>query len=114
MVHLYAGLKMGITEHPITTRKHPNMTDTATCVPCSEGTGLLSARQIEEAQTLLPSWTFQQGKIEKRFEFKGFAKAVQMANLVAWHSDKMGHELSGKATVQLINKRHQLQPTLPV
>ncbi len=72
-------------------RKHPDMKDSATCVPCSEGTGLLNARQIEEAQALLPSWTFAAGKIVKRYEFKGFGKAVQMANLVAWHSEKMGH-----------------------
>lgn len=29
--------------------------------------------------------------ITRRFTFKGFAKATQMANLCAWHGDKMDH-----------------------
>lgn len=29
--------------------------------------------------------------IRRRFEFKGFAKAVEMANLAAWLGNKQGH-----------------------
>ena len=67
------------------------MTTATQCVPCSEGTGVLDQAQIDDGLTNLPGWAQRDGSIFKRDEFKGFAKATQMANLVAWHSDKMGH-----------------------
>jgi len=33
----------------------------------------------------------QSKTLSRRFEFKGFAKAVSMANLCAWLSDQQGH-----------------------
>ncbi|GAA6208084.1 4a-hydroxytetrahydrobiopterin dehydratase [Cognatishimia sp. WU-CL00825] len=61
------------------------------CVPCAEGSGVLSDDMVQEGLAGLPGWAVRETTIFKRFEFKGFAKATQMANLVAWHSDKMGH-----------------------
>ncbi|CUI71805.1 4a-hydroxytetrahydrobiopterin dehydratase [Cognatishimia activa] len=67
------------------------MTQATECVPCSEGTGVLDQARIEEGLESLPGWEQRDNTIFKRYAFKGFAKATQMANLVAWHSDKMGH-----------------------
>ncbi|MEE2944823.1 MAG: 4a-hydroxytetrahydrobiopterin dehydratase [Pseudomonadota bacterium] len=67
------------------------MTQATECVPCSEGTGVLDQARIEEGLESLPGWAQRDNTIFKRYVFKGFAKATQMANLVAWHSDKMGH-----------------------
>ena len=67
------------------------MTTATQCVPCSQGTGVLDQAQIEDGLTNLPGWAQRESTIFQRYEFKGFAKATQMANLVAWHSDKMGH-----------------------
>jgi 4a-hydroxytetrahydrobiopterin dehydratase len=66
------------------------MTD-AVCVPCSQGGETLSDEMIQEGLSSLSGWTRRGDAIFKRFEFKGFAKPTQMANLVAWHSEKMGH-----------------------
>lgn len=67
------------------------MTTATKCVPCSEGTGVLDQAQIDEGLANLTGWAQRDSAIFKRYTFKGFAKATQMANLVAWHSDKMGH-----------------------
>lgn len=62
-----------------------------TCVPCAQGAGLLDAASVAEHFAMLEGWELLDGKISKRFEFKGFAKAVELANFAAWHSNKMGH-----------------------
>jgi 4a-hydroxytetrahydrobiopterin dehydratase len=62
-----------------------------TCVPCALGDGQLSQDQIDARFDLLTGWELASDNIKKRFEFKGFAKAVELANLAAWHSNKMGH-----------------------
>ena len=61
------------------------------CVPCSTGEGLLDQAQIQEMFAMLEGWELTGTSLKKRFEFKGFAKAVELANLAAWHSNKMGH-----------------------
>lgn len=64
------------------------------CEPCRGG---VAAFTVEEAKALLTDlhddWTLSSdGKtIRREFTFKGFARAVQMANLVAWLGDKIGH-----------------------
>lgn len=62
-----------------------------TCEPCSIGEGLISAEQIKARFALLDGWSLEADRLKKRFTFKGFAKPVELANLVAWHSNKMGH-----------------------
>ncbi|WP_407638463.1 4a-hydroxytetrahydrobiopterin dehydratase [Cypionkella psychrotolerans] len=42
---------------------------------------------------LHPDWQLDGSRLLRRFTFKGFAKAVQMANLAAWLGEKMGHHL---------------------
>lgn len=51
----------------------------------------MSKEQIQARFALLDGWALAEDHIKKRFDFKGFAKAVEMANLAAWHSNKMGH-----------------------
>lgn len=58
---------------------------------CSVDTPLLEDDVLAAGLGGLPGWAAREKTIFKRFEFKGFAKATQMANLVAWHSDRMGH-----------------------
>ena len=43
--------------------------------------------------TRLTDWTLSDDgtAITRRFTFKGFAKAVEMANLAAWLGNKQGH-----------------------
>ena len=36
-------------------------------------------------------WMLDAGSITRNFAFKGFAKPVQLANLLAWYADKTGH-----------------------
>lgn len=67
------------------------MTTQETCEPCTLGDGVLSSEQILARFALLDGWELAVDHIKKRFDFKGFAKAVEMANLAAWHSNKMGH-----------------------
>ncbi|MGB7261716.1 MAG: 4a-hydroxytetrahydrobiopterin dehydratase [Albidovulum sp.] len=60
------------------------------CAPCqSEGTPLADPAPM--MSRLHPDWRLDGARICRRFTFKGFAKAVQMANLAAWLGDKMGH-----------------------
>ena len=65
-----------------------------TCEPCQGGTPPLDR---EAATRLLADlhadWRLDDAgrALARRFEFKGFAKAVQLANLAAWHADKQGH-----------------------
>jgi len=65
-----------------------------TCQPCQGGVPPLD----REASTALmrdlhADWGLDAAALvlTRRVEFKGFAKAVQMANLAAWLGDKQGH-----------------------
>ena len=65
-----------------------------TCQPCQGGTPPLDAGACTRFMgDLHAEWRLDAASqaISRRFEFKGFAKAVQMANLAAWHGDKQGH-----------------------
>ncbi|MEP7118452.1 MAG: 4a-hydroxytetrahydrobiopterin dehydratase [Acidobacteriota bacterium] len=65
-----------------------------TCAPCQGGTPPLDAEACARLMAELHAdWRLDAAThtITRRFEFKGFAKAVQMANLAAWHGDKQGH-----------------------
>ena len=41
--------------------------------------------------TLHGDWVLGEGSITRSFAFKGFAKPVQLANLLAWYAEKTGH-----------------------
>ncbi len=65
-----------------------------TCQPCQGGTPPLDREAVTGMMgDLHADWRLDADahSLSRRFEFKGFAKAVQMANLAAWHGDKQGH-----------------------
>ena len=53
----------------------------------------LDANVAEKALATLPGWTLAaHGRaLTRRWEFKGFARAVQMVNLAAWLGGTQGH-----------------------
>lgn len=60
------------------------------CVPC-QGEGAVLPDPAMMMPGLHPDWQLDGSRLLRRFVFKGFAKAVQMANLAAWLGEKMGH-----------------------
>lgn len=71
------------------------MTELATsnCVPCEGGTPPLPVADVKRLLTDIPGWTLADDgtTIHRRFDFKGFAKPVELANLAAWLGNKQGH-----------------------
>lgn len=64
-----------------------------TCEPCQDGMSRMEADEARREVAKLSGWELLDdgATIRRRFEFKGFAKAVEMANLVAWLGNKQGH-----------------------
>jgi 4a-hydroxytetrahydrobiopterin dehydratase len=60
------------------------------CVPC-RGEGAVIADPAALMTSLHPDWRLDGLRLVRRFTFKNFAKAVQMANLAAWLGEKTGH-----------------------
>lgn len=54
---------------------------------------LISQEEAQEKLSRLEGWVLSEdaATIRRRFEFKGMAKAVEMANLAAWLGNKCGH-----------------------
>ena len=51
-----------------------------------------SVKTVAQMLAELDDWQLEDGTaIRRRFEFKGFAKAVEMANLAAWLGNRQGH-----------------------
>ena len=63
------------------------------CEPCRGGVAPLTSVEVEQELADLEGWVYlDEGPcISRRFTFKGFAKAVEMANLAAWLGNKQGH-----------------------
>ena len=65
------------------------------CVPCQGGVPALSQAEAEALQGQLHGdWRLDMqdgGRLIRRLEFKGFAKAVYAANLAAFLADREGH-----------------------
>lgn len=64
------------------------------CLPCSGTVPALDAEQIALYRDQLDNaWELDDNKscLVRRFDFKGFAKAVSLANLCAWLADQQGH-----------------------
>ena len=65
------------------------------CAPCQGGLAALSQPEAEALLNQLDdAWELDMqggGKLVRRLEFKGFAKAVYTANLAAWLGDREGH-----------------------
>ena len=64
-----------------------------TCEPCAGGIAPFDAETVRTRVAELTGWTLSDDatRITRRFDFKGFAKAVEMANLAAWLGNKHGH-----------------------
>ena len=64
-----------------------------TCLPCQGGIAALPEDEVRALMGQLDGWTLSDDatRISRRFAFKGFAKAVEMANLAAWLGNKQGH-----------------------
>lgn len=62
------------------------------CAPC-QGAAAMLPDPAAMMLGLHPDWQLDGSRLLRRFAFKGFAKAVQMANLAAWLGEKMGHHL---------------------
>lgn len=60
------------------------------CAPC-HGEGATLADPAAMMRGLHPDWQLDGSRLLRRFAFKSFAKAVQMANIAAWLGEKMGH-----------------------
>lgn len=64
------------------------------CQPCNGNVPPLADNDIAELLAKLDDdWGIADDSksITRRFTFKGFAKAVQLANLCAWLADREGH-----------------------
>lgn len=63
------------------------------CVPCQGGVPPLGADEVQRMMDQLNGWSLSGDgtSISRRFKFKGFLKAVEMANLAAWLGNKQGH-----------------------
>lgn len=71
----------------------PDLTQKS-CAACEGWVPPLTEAELTQFKSQLdPDWELdlQSNTLTRRFKFKGFAKAVQMANLVAFLSDKEGH-----------------------
>lgn len=60
------------------------------CVPC-KGEGTTLGDPAELMVSLHADWRLDGTRLLRRYAFKGFAKAVQMANLAAWLGERLGH-----------------------
>lgn len=66
---------------------------TRTCIPCTGAMSPIEADTAKKAVAALPGWTLTNDAraVTRRWEFKGFAQAVQMANLAAWLGENQAH-----------------------
>lgn len=64
-----------------------------TCVPCQGGTPALTRAEAEARLGELDGWALSDDAttLTRRLTFKGFAKALQTANVAAWAGDREGH-----------------------
>lgn len=60
------------------------------CAPC-HGEGAVLTDAPARMAALHGDWRLDGSRLVRRFVYKGFAKAVQMANLAAWLGERLGH-----------------------
>ncbi|MDO5704713.1 MAG: 4a-hydroxytetrahydrobiopterin dehydratase [Paracoccus sp. (in: a-proteobacteria)] len=58
---------------------------------CRDGAPALSPDEAETLLARLGGWTSDGQAIRRRFTVKGFARAVEMANLAAWLGNRQNH-----------------------
>ena len=67
---------------------------TLTCVPCRGGIPPLETPKISKMMSIVPGWTLKRegiDKIEKKFKFKNFRKAMTFVNRVAEIANEQDH-----------------------
>lgn len=64
-----------------------------TCQPCTGDAAPLEAAEAGRMMARLPDWQLSDDarSMTRRFTFKGWARAVEMANLAAWLGNSQGH-----------------------
>lgn len=60
------------------------------CAPCN-GEGAKLSDPAALMGRLHADWRLDETRLVRRFAFKGYAKAVQIANLAAWLGERLGH-----------------------
>ncbi len=60
------------------------------CAPC-QGDGMVIADPGNRMSALHPDWRLVGQGLSRRFVFRNFAKAVQLANVAAYLGEKLGH-----------------------
>jgi 4a-hydroxytetrahydrobiopterin dehydratase len=70
-----------------------NLLSEKKCQVCEGGIPALTLQEISDYLAKLSHWVLSsnQQEISRRFEFKGFQKAVMFANAVAWLVAQEGH-----------------------
>lgn len=60
---------------------------------CQDGAPALTSEQVRDVMPRLTGWqaSADEKRITRRFDVKGFARAVEMANLAAWLGNKQNH-----------------------
>ena len=73
--------------------KSPTELASQKCQVCEGGIPALTSSEIQEYLNKMPGWVLSQNQqeISRKFEFKGFQKAVMFANAVAWLVAQAGH-----------------------
>lgn len=61
------------------------------CVPCEGGVPPLERAEIERLLQQLDGWTYQDGEIVKRYEFKNYYRTMAFVNAIAWIAHQEDH-----------------------
>lgn len=51
----------------------------------------MNSTELAEALQLLPAWTYSDGRLQARFQFKNFVQAFGFISEVALEAEKMNH-----------------------
>lgn len=61
------------------------------CVPCRKGEGKLTSGEAMVLMGEVPDWTFFPDRIERRWEFKGYKRALALVAAIAEIAHKVDH-----------------------
>lgn len=53
------------------------------CVPCRGGVAPMKEEEIKKYMPMIPDWTWEEGKLSRRFQLKNFKEAIAFVNKVA-------------------------------
>ena len=61
------------------------------CDACEGGVEALESSVVESFISTIPGWFFENGKLERTFDFKNHYQAISFVNAVAWISHTENH-----------------------